>query len=99
MEFDRQVFINNLKFYRKKKNITQAQLAELCEVSTGTIGNIECDLASPSFELLIKISDVLQINPGVLFINQQEVRGTEERNLLIKINSLISSYFSKAFLE
>lgn len=59
-------FIRNLKFYRKKKGYSQARLAELCEVSTGTIGNIECGKAKPSFDLLIGMADKLGIHPAFL---------------------------------
>ena len=38
-------FIENLKKYIKKKGLSQAQLAEFCNISTGTIGNIECGIA------------------------------------------------------
>ena len=43
-------FISNLKKYRQNKNLSQAELAEKCDVTTGTIGNIECCLAKPSFD-------------------------------------------------
>ena len=48
-------FIANLKKFRKQKKLSQAQLAELCNVSTGTIGNIECGLAKPSFDLICSL--------------------------------------------
>ena len=46
-------FIENMKFYRKQKGLSQAQLAEACDVSNGTIGNIECGATKPSFDLII----------------------------------------------
>lgn len=61
-------FVANLKFYRKQKNISQAKLAELCECSTSTIGCIESFRQYPSFDLLIKIADALQIHPADLFL-------------------------------
>lgn len=61
-------FIANLKFYRGKKGYSQAKLAELCNCQSGTIGCIECGRQFPSFDLLFKISDVLEINPADLFI-------------------------------
>ena len=60
-------FIENVKFYRKQKRFSQADLAEACDVSNGTIGNIECGLTKPSFDLLIKIADSLDIQPQMLF--------------------------------
>ena len=56
-------FIENMKFYRNQKGFSQAQLAEACDVSNGTIGNIECGGTKPSFDLIIQIADKLEIKP------------------------------------
>ena len=42
-------------------------MAELCDVSNGTIGNIECGVTKPSFDLLILIAQALHIQPEQLF--------------------------------
>ena len=60
-------FIQKMRFYRKQAGITQSQLAELCGVSNGTIGNIECGLTKPSFDLIIKIAEFLKISPADFF--------------------------------
>ena len=60
-------FIENLKYYRKIKGITQAQLAEKCDVSNGTIGNIESGITKPSFDLILQLSVALDITPEILF--------------------------------
>ena len=61
-------FIENLKYYRGLKGYSQAKLAELCKCQPATIGCIECARQFPSFDLLFKISDVLEINPADLFL-------------------------------
>lgn len=65
-------FINNIKFYRKKKGISQAMLAEACNVSNGTIGNIECGITKPSFDLIVQIADCLGIKPESLFYTDEK---------------------------
>ena len=35
--------------------------------TTGTIGNIECGIAKPSFDLIIRMADILSINPAQFF--------------------------------
>ncbi|MBR4599641.1 MAG: helix-turn-helix transcriptional regulator [Treponema sp.] len=60
-------FIQKMKFYRKQAGLTQAQLAELCDVSNGTIGNIECGKTKPSFDLIIDIALAMHIQPADLF--------------------------------
>ncbi len=60
-------FIENLRYYRKEKGLTQAQLAEKCDVSNGTIGNIETGITKPSFDLILQLSAVLDVKPEQLF--------------------------------
>lgn len=94
-----QKFIQNLKKYRKEKKLSQAVLAERCGVSTGTIGNIECGIASPSFDLLLKIAEVLEIHPAFLlaeenlFLNSKPE--TPEKILLEEIYEKIKIYLKK----
>lgn len=61
-------FVSNLKFYRKQKQISQEQLAELTGFSTSTISCIESFHQNPSFELIIKIAQALNIHPADLFL-------------------------------
>lgn len=64
-------FIENMKFYRKKNGFSQAELAEACDVSNGTIGNIECGITKPSFDLIIQIATSLNIKPESLFLSSE----------------------------
>lgn len=54
-------FIQNLKHFRKNRNLSQEALAERCDCSVSTIGNIESGVNFPSFELLIKFTLVLKV--------------------------------------
>ena len=60
-------FIQNMKYYRRRAGLSQAQLAEYCDVSNGTIGNIECGVTKPSFDLIFAIAKALSINAADLF--------------------------------
>lgn len=82
----RKDFIDNLKFYRKQKKITQEKLAELCDVATSTIGCIESNQQYPSFELLCKIADSLNINPADLFI--RDASNNESLEIMHKLRTL-----------
>lgn len=90
-------FIENLKKYRKKKGLSQEQLAEFCNISTGTIGNIECGIAKPSFDLILTISEILDIHPALLFASEQiflmNITNTDAYESLLKIKAIINSYF------
>ena len=67
-------FIENMKYYRKKNGITQAELAEKCNVSNGTIGNIETGITKPSFDLIIELSIALGISPEDLFHTKEQTQ-------------------------
>ena len=76
------VFIENLKYYRDKCSITQAKLAEMCDCQPGTIGCIECGRQYPSFEMIIKISEALKINPADLFLRNASTTSASAKNIL-----------------
>ena len=81
-----------------KSGFSQSYLAELCDVATGTIGNIECGIAKPSFDLIIKMSEVFQIHPALLFSENPAVDYRENKNaceLLKEIKSIIEEYLSE----
>lgn len=82
-------FIKNLKYYRKEKGLSQEKLAELCNVSTSTIGCIESAHQNPSFELIIKLSENLNIHPADLFL--QDASKTQNRELYSKYHELITN--------
>lgn len=65
------VIRHNIKKYRKEKNITQAELAERCNLSHDYIRQIESDKVANTFSVqtLYDISVVLNIKPGILFEN------------------------------
>ena len=71
-------FMENLKYYRKQKGFTQAELAELCDVSNGTIGNIECGITKPSFDLILQLSTVLEVKPEDLFHTAETLPKSEK---------------------
>ena len=99
-EYQRE-FIKNLKKYRHKKKLSQAQLSELCDVAAGTIGNIECGLSKPSFDLILTLATVLEIHPSRLFLdvplqasdkNQTE---NEQYTLLLEFYTKLRIYFAE----
>lgn len=93
------VFIKNLKYYREQKGISQAKLAELCDCGTGTIGSIESARQFPSFDLLFRMSDVLEIHPADLFLrdaskSDEEIKNHIEHILSEGLRNLLETEFS-----
>lgn len=62
----RDIFRENLKFYRKKAGMTQEQLAEKINCSPKYISSIESKSKFPSPETIDLISDVLKVKPSLL---------------------------------
>lgn len=52
------MFAQRLKHLRAEKGITQIQLAEMLEVSKGTVAMWETDQRKPSWEILFQLSDI-----------------------------------------
>jgi len=97
-----EIFIQNLKYYRKQAHVSQEKLAEKCDCATATIGNIEIGRQSPSFELLIKIANALNINPADLFLrdtskNQNELKSTLKELIESDFPKLVEGKFSIKF--
>jgi transcriptional regulator with XRE-family HTH domain len=63
----KQVFIRNLKEFRKKEGLSQMKLAEFCNTAPSYIGQIETGVRFPSLELIEKMADILRIEPYHFF--------------------------------
>jgi len=65
-----ELFIVNLKAYRKLHRISQTQLANLCDSSTGYIGEIESGKRFPSVKMIERIAGAFGIESWHLFKNE-----------------------------
>ena len=74
----KQIFIKNLKEFRKNEELSQMKLAELCNTSSGYIGEIEIGRKFPSTELIEKIAEVLRVEPYQFFKNRSEKNSDSE---------------------
>lgn len=88
-----------MKFYRAKRNISQAQLAEECNCSNGMIGAIEAGRAKPSFDMILSIAEALKIHPADLFLRDTSISRTElkkqiQTKLIEDINTVLNENFS-----
>ena len=63
------IFVQNLRKYRQRSGLTQAQLAEKVNVSTHHIGMIELSRNNPTLELVERIAKALNINTYELFMD------------------------------
>ena len=95
-----ELFIFNLKAYRKLKSISQTQLASLCDSSTGYIGEIESGKRFPSVNMIERLADALEIESWHLFKNEpinlpntiisEKLAPTQKNEILKKANLALS---------
>lgn len=57
-----------VKMHRLKNGLTQAQLAELVDISTVHLSHIETGAVSMSLDCLLRICEVLDITPNHLLL-------------------------------
>lgn len=57
----------NVVYYRKRKRLTQLQLAEQVDVDRSHISAIELGNVGVSFDVIFKLCEVLDVKPKDLF--------------------------------
>ena len=93
-------FRMNMKYYRSKNNISQAQLAEECNCSNGMIGAIEAGRAKPSFDMILSIANSLNIHPADLFLRDTSISKNEiKEKIQIKLIDDIKSLLDESFKD
>ena len=63
----------NVKKYRKLCSLSQAQLAELADISTVHMSHIETGSVMMSLDLLLKICDILHVTPNHLLLDETDL--------------------------
>ena len=61
-------FIENLRFWRKKRGLSQLKLSEMVNISPNYLNAVENGKNFPSPEIIQIISDILEILPYQLFL-------------------------------
>ena len=64
-----ELFITNLKDFRKMHKISQVKLAEICDSSQGYIAEIEVGKKFPSPDMIEKIASAFDVESYCLFQN------------------------------
>ncbi|MDR0497232.1 MAG: helix-turn-helix transcriptional regulator [Treponema sp.] len=63
----KQIFIRNLKEFRKKEGLSQHRLADSCGTAATYIAQIETGRKFPSMEMIEKMANMLRIEPYHFF--------------------------------
>ena len=75
----------NIRNARKLRNISQDKFAEMLGVETATLSKIECGKSNPTPETIEKIIEVLNINPYLLYMSDEDINIDEVHPKMIKI--------------
>ena len=90
---------NRIKKYRKQKGFTQAQLAEIIDISTIHMSHLETGSVAMSLECMIKICDTLEISPDDLLIGEFELNNNATIKQLAEITKNLSSDENKLLID
>jgi transcriptional regulator with XRE-family HTH domain len=79
-----ELFIKNLRFYRKKRKLSQLKFSELVNISPNYLNAVENGKNFPSPEVIQNMVQKLDILPFQLFLEKQEAYGKEDNPALIE---------------
>jgi transcriptional regulator with XRE-family HTH domain len=94
-----ELFIENLRFLRKKRGISQLKFSEMINISPNYLNAVENGKNFPSLEVLQQIADTLEVLPYQLFLehplDETQIQMNTLTNELVRINQ----QFSKEIVE
>lgn len=88
------VFGANLKYYRKKRNLSQEELSEHLGITPKHLSTIETGATFVSADLLERITQTLEISASALFYTVQE-KSTDD-GALTMIDQVLDRELAKA---
>ena len=83
-------FADNLKYIRKKQNITQEQLADILSVSRQAISKWESSFGYPETETLLVLSKELNVSLDYLFSDRCTMTRPENQERISKIDTYLN---------
>ena len=94
-------FAENLIYYRSQKFLSQLELSGICDCGKSTISGIEAGKTTPSFDLICRLADALEIHPADLFLRnasqtREDVRQFFDGELSAKMQEMIEKKFPSA---
>lgn len=75
----RYIIADNVRLYRKRENLTQAELAEQADLSLDSIKRIEGGKRTMSLENFLRLSDALHVPLSFFLYDQEDMMPEAER--------------------
>lgn len=88
---DLQSIGNNLLLLRKKKGLTQAELAEKAGLADRTYADIERGTVNMRIQTLLKICEALNVLPNDILSSEEKDMNMEQAEAIEKLNSVSGS--------
>lgn len=71
MELEKQ-FGQNVRHWRKKRGLSQEQLADLAQLHPTYVSGIETGYRNPTVRIIGRIAKALDVEPGILLEEREE---------------------------
>lgn len=88
-----------VRHYRRLAKMSQLDLAEMTDSSPQYISEIECGKKRPSLDILIRISNVLQVSIGAFLIGHTPIQTEELSGGIRQLLTGCTEYELKVMLE
>lgn len=85
-------FASRLRQAREQAGLTQQDLAKKLGVTKSAVGNYENGVSSPKWDVLIKIFDVLRVDPNFLYQDDFSSEFTEAHVLTPQQSTLLAAF-------
>lgn len=85
-------FASRLRQAREQAGLTQLELAEKLGVTKSAIGNYENGVSSPKWDVLVRIFDVLHVEPNFLYQDSFSPPVSDSVHLTSAQSTLLSSF-------
>ena len=85
-------FASRLRQAREQSGLTQQDLAEKLGVTKSAVGNYENGVSSPKWDVLLKIFDILHVEPNFLYQDSFSLEFSKPVQLTPQQSALLSSF-------
>lgn len=85
-------FASRLRQAREQSGLTQQDLAEKLGVTKSAVGNYENGVSSPKWDVLLKIFDILHVEPNFLYQDSFSLEFSKPVQLTPKQAALLESF-------
>ena len=86
------IFINNLKYFRKKAGYSQESLSERLDKGMSYINKIESRASFPTVQVIEQIAEVLHVRPWQLFADEscpQNIIGADRTSFIEDVTATL----------